>query len=141
MNIFGKTTKTTRILIVGDTGPAMEKLRNRITVFWPSDMPVKTTPVYCAWAEEAIEAIKEYQPDILLLNDVFRRDDKTGRDVARWIDQHYHSPIRVAAYSDRPEAELRQLFSRAKCVKYFISGDRVRDFVDDCLRKEDAARD
>lgn len=128
--------KKIKILIVDDQGPVLEWLQGRIGIFWPPDIAVKTTAVYCAWADEAIEAIKEYQPDILLLNYAFRHDERTGRDVARWIDQNYRSPIRVAAHSDRSEEELRQLFSGTECVKYFISGESVRDFVEECTRKE-----
>jgi hypothetical protein len=124
-----------KILIVDDTGSVLEKLEGRIGIFWPPDIPVKTVAVYCGWADEAIEAIKEYQPDILLLNYAFRRDEKTGRDVARWIDQNYRTPICVAAHADRPEEDLRQLFRGTECVKYFISGDRIKDFVEDFTRK------
>ncbi|OFV91785.1 MAG: hypothetical protein A3H95_02365 [Acidobacteria bacterium RIFCSPLOWO2_02_FULL_64_15] len=92
--------------------------------------------MYCLSADEAIEAIQEYQPDILLLNYSFRGGDKTGRDVALWMDRNYRSPIRVAAHSDRSEEDLRQLFKGTECVKYFISGDRIKDFIEDCTRKE-----
>jgi hypothetical protein len=114
----------------------LERLERRIGIFWPPDIPVKTAAVYCAWADEAIEAIKEYQPDILLLNYAFRGDEKTGRDVARWIDQTYRTPIRVAAHSDRSEEDLRQLFRGTECVKYFICGDRIKEFIEDCTRKK-----
>ena len=135
MKIFDQKTK---ILIVDDDGSVLERLERRIDIFWPPDIPVKTAAVYCAWADEAIEAIKEYQPDILLLNCAFRNDEKTGRDVARWIDQNYRTPIRVAVHSDRSEEDLRQLFRGTECVKYFISGDRIKDFIEDCTRKEKA---
>ena len=135
MKIFDKTVK---ILIVDDQGSVLDWLKRRIEIFWPPDIPVKTTAVYCVWADEVIEAIKEYQPDILLLNYAFRNDEKTGRDVARWIDQNYRTPIRVAAHSDRSEEDLRQLFSGTECVKYFICGERIKDFVEECTRKEKA---
>ena len=135
MKIFDKRIK---ILIVDDHGSVLERLERRIGIFWPPDIPVKTTAVYCAGADEAIEAIKEYHPDILLLNYAFRGDEKTGRDVARWIDQKYRTPIRVAAHSDRSEEDLRQLFRGTECVKYFICGDRIKEFIEDCTRKEKA---
>ena len=135
MNIFQKKLK---ILIVGDQGSVLERIEGRMRIFWPPDIPAKTVAVFCASAVETIEAIKEYRPDILLLNDAFRKDEKTGRDVARWIDQSYRTPIRVAVHSDRPEEDLRQLFSGAECVKYFISGDRIKDFIENCTRKERA---
>ena len=135
MNIFGKKIK---ILIVDDQGAVLDRLKKRIAFFWPPDIRVKTTAVYCAWADEAIEAIKEYRPDILLLNYAFRKDEKTGRDVARWIDQHYRTPILVAAHSDRSEEDLRQLFSGTECVKCFICGERIKEFIENCTRKEKA---
>ncbi|MBI4204675.1 MAG: hypothetical protein HY527_06585 [Betaproteobacteria bacterium] len=138
MKIFGKKTK---ILIVGDHGSPLERLKGRFDIFWPPDIPAKTTAVYCAWADEAIEAIKEYRPDILLLNYAFLQDEKTGRDVARWIDQNYRTPIRVAAHSDRSEEDLRQLFAGTECVKDFICGDRIKEFVEDCTREEKADGD
>lgn len=131
MKIFDRKVK---IVIIDDHAPVLERLKGRISTFWPPDIPVKTTAVYCGWAEEAVEAIKEFQPDILLLNYAFERDQKTGRDVARWIDRNYRAPIDVAIHSDRSEEDLRQLFSGIKCVKYFISGDRVRDFIDDLMK-------
>ena len=135
MRLFQKKMK---IVIIGDQGPVLERLERRIDIFWPPDVPVKTVAVHCAWADEAIEAVKEYQPDVLLLNYAFRRDEKTGRDVVRWIDQNYRLPIRVAVHSDRPEDDLHQLFSGTACVKYFISGDNIKDFVEDCARREKA---
>ncbi len=138
MNIFGKTV----ILIIDDHGSVLEWLKRRIGIFWPPEIPVKTSAVLCAWADEAIEAIKEYKPDILLLNYTFRGDEKkTGRDVARWIDQNYRLPIRVAAHADRSEEDLRQLFRGTECVKYFICGDSIKDFIEDCTRKEKADGD
>jgi hypothetical protein len=116
---------------VGDRGLVLEWLENRIAVFWPPDIPVKTTVVYCAWADEVIETVQEYEPDILLLNYPFVRDEKTGKDVARWIDHYYRKPILVAAYTDRPEEDLRPLFKGTECVKYFICGDRIKDFVEE----------
>ncbi|MBI2149208.1 MAG: hypothetical protein HYU27_01205 [Acidobacteria bacterium] len=127
-----------QILIVGDHGPTLEKLESRIAIFWPPDIPVKTTAVYCAWADEVIETLTEYWPDILLLNFKFRHDERTGKDVALWIDQNYRQPILVAAYSDNTEEDLRQLFSGAECVKYFIRGDRIKDFIEDCITKDKA---
>lgn len=123
--------KRVRILIVGDTGFALERIESRLKIFWPPDIPMKTTAVYCAWSEEAIEAIGEYRPDILLLNYKFRKDEKTGIDVARWIDQNYRKPIRVAAYSEDPDEDLPELFKGAQCVRYFIRGDRIRNFVEE----------
>ncbi len=120
------------ILIVGDTGSVLERIKNRIDLFWPPGIPVKATAVFCGWAEEVIEAVGEYRPDVLLLNYSFRGDQRTGKDVALWMDRNYRRPIRVAAYGDQPEDELRQLFAGAECVKYFISGDRFRDFVEYC---------
>ena len=122
--------KKTKILIVDDHVPVLEWLERRIGIFWPPDIPVKTAAVFCAWADETIEAIKEYQPDILLLNYAFEHDEKTGRDVARWIDQNYRTPIRVAVHSDRSEDDLRQAFRDTECVKYFICGDRIKDFIE-----------
>ena len=126
------------LVIVGDNGSVLERIVGRIGIFWPPDIPVKTTAVYCAWADEAIETVKEYRPDILLLNETFRKDEKTAKDVARWIDQNYRKPIRVAVYSDRSEEDLRRFFTATECVKYFICGDRIRDFVEDCTRKGNA---
>lgn len=123
-----------QILIVDDRGPVLERLESRIAIFWPPDIPVKTTAVYCAWADEVIEAIEEYRPDILLLNYTFRHDKKTGKDVALWIDRNYRKPIFVAAHSDNTEEDLRLLFSGTECVKYFICGDRIKDFIEDCIR-------
>ena len=134
MKIFGRKIK---ILVVDDQGPVLEWLERRIGIFWPPDIPVKTVAVYCVTADEAIEAIKEYQPHILLLNYAFQRDEKTGRDVARWIDQKYRTPILVAAHSGRSEEDLRQLFRGTECVKYFICGDRIKDFIEDCTRSQD----
>ena len=138
MKIFDKKTK---VLIVDDRGPELDRLKRRIDLFWPPEIPVKTSAVYCAWADEAIEAIKEYRPDILLLNYAFRGDEKTGRDVARWIDQNYRTPIRVAAHSDRSEEDLRELFRGTECVKDFISGDRIKEFIEHCTSKEKAEGD
>jgi len=136
VKIFQKKIK---ILIIDDQGAVLEKLKRRIGFFWPPDIPAKTVAMYCAWADEAIEALKEYQPDILLLNYAFRKDKKTGRDVALWIDQNYRRPIRVAAHSaDCSEEDLRQLFQGTECVKYFLCGERIRDFIEDCTRKESA---
>ena len=135
MKIFDKRMK---ILIVDDQGSVLERLKGRIGIFWPPDIPVKTAAVFCAWADEVIEAIKEYHPDILLLNYAFKNDEKTGRDVARWIDQNYRIPIRVAVHSDRSEADLRALFRGTECVKYFICGDRIKEFIEDCIRNEKA---
>ncbi len=131
MNIFARKI---RILIVDDHGPVLERLKGRIDIFWPPDIPVKTAAVHCVGADEVIEAIKEYQPDILLLNYAFRADEKTGRDVARWIDQNYRTPIRVAVHSDRSEEDLRQLFRGTECVKYFICGDRIGEFIEEWTR-------
>ncbi len=131
LKIFGKKIK---ILIVDDHGSVLDRLKRRVGIFWPPDIPVKTIAAYCAWADEAIEAIREYQPDILLLNYAFVKDEKTGRDVARWIDQNYRTPIRVAAHSDRSEEDLRQLFTGTECVKCFIYEDRIKEFIEDCTR-------
>jgi len=131
--------KKIRILIIDDQGAVLEKLKRRIAIFWPPDIPAKTVAMYCAWADEAIEALKEYQPDVLLLNYKFRRDAKTGRDVALWIEQNYRKRIVVAAHSaDYSEEDLRQLFQGTECVKYFLCGERIRDFIEDCTRKESA---
>lgn len=132
-------TRKTRILILDDRGPVLERLQSRIEIFWPSsDIPVKTLAMYCGWGNEAIEAIKEIRPDILLLNHVFRKDDGGAREVTRWIDQHYRAPLLVAVHSDQPEDEVRQFFADAACVKYFICGDLIRDFVEYCLSKRTA---
>ncbi|MBI4520340.1 MAG: hypothetical protein HY701_05860 [Gemmatimonadetes bacterium] len=136
-----KILERTRILIVGDKGSVLEFLQGRIDFFWPPDIPGKTTAVFCAWADEAIEAIKEYEPEVLLLNYAFRADEMTGKDVARWIDRNYRAPIRVAAYSERPDEDLRELFKGTECVKHFILGDRVKEFVEECTRKEKADGD
>jgi len=122
-----------KVLIVSDLGSVLDRLQGRLSIFWPPEKPVKITPVYCAWADEAIEAIQEYRPDILILTYAFRKDEKTGKDVARWIDENYRKPILVAAHSDDTEDELRELFSGTQCVKYFIAGDRVRDFIENCV--------
>ena len=132
MNIFQRKIK---ILIIDDQGAVLERLKRRIGIFWPPDIPVKTVAVYCAWANEAIEAIEEYRPHILLLNYAFRHDEKTGRDVARWIDQNYPRRMLVAAHSDRSDEDLRQLFSGTECVKYFICGDGIKEFIEDCTRR------
>jgi hypothetical protein len=129
VKLFGKKTK---ILIVGDQGAVLERLEGRVRLFWPADVPAKTVAVYCGWAEEAIEAVKEYQPDILLLNHAFRNDEKTGRDVARWIDENYRRPLRVAVHGDLPQAELRRLYAGAECVTHVMSGEGVRDFIEGC---------
>lgn len=134
MKIFARRMK---ILIVDDQGSVLERLKRRIDIFWPPDIPVKISAVYCAWADEVIEAIQEYQPDILLLNYAFRGDEKTGRDVARWIDQNYRAPIYVAAHSDRSEEDLRQLYKGTECIKYFICGDRIKAFVENITTKEE----
>ena len=55
MKIFDKRMK---ILIVDDQGSVLERLKGRIGIFWPPDIPVKTAAVFCAWADEVIEAIK-----------------------------------------------------------------------------------
>ena len=124
------------IIIVDDQGAVLDRIKKRIEFFWPPDIPMKATAVYCGWAEEVVETIKEFRPDILLLNCVFKKDNKrTGKDVARWIDQNYKRPMLVAAHSDRPEEEIREFFSGTQCVKYFISGDRFRDFVEYCTQK------
>lgn len=138
VNILARKVK---ILIVDDRGSVLEWLKGRIEIFWPADVPFKATAVFCGWADEAIEAIKEYRPDILLLNYAFRGDDKTGVDVARWIDRNYRARMRVAVHSDRAEDELRELFKGTECVKHFISGDRVKEFVEACTRKEHAGAD
>ncbi|MCC6850280.1 MAG: hypothetical protein IT294_17450 [Deltaproteobacteria bacterium] len=133
MRLFAKKT---RILIVGDEGPVLAKLRARIELFWPAEIPMKIVAVFCGWADEAIDSIADYRPDILLLAHAFRRDEKTGRDVARWIDEHYQAPIHVAVHGDLAGAELRQLFEGARCVTHFISGEGVRDFLRDCIPRE-----
>jgi len=130
--------RKTRILIVGDRGPVLEWLQGRIDIFWPPEIPVKTLAMYCAWGNEAIEAIKEYQPDILLLNHVFRQDEGAAREVARWIDEDYSAPFVVAVYSDQPEEDVRTFFAGARCVTYFICGDRLRDFVEYCISRRTA---
>ena len=131
--------KKTRVLIIGDEGAVLQKLRARVELFWPADISVKTVAVFCGWADEAIVSIADYRPDVLLLNHAFRRDEKTGRDVARWIDEHYGAPIHVAVHGDLAEAELRQLFEGVRCVSHFISGEGVREFIRDCTRRASAA--
>ena len=132
--------KKVRILIIGDYGAVLDRLKQRIALFWPPEIPVKTVAMYCGWAEEAVGAIKEFQPDIILLNYKFRHDEeRTGRDVALWIDRNYGKPVRVAAHADRSEEDLRQLFSGAKCVKYFLCGERLKEFIEDWTREEKTA--
>ncbi len=123
-----------QLLIVGDQGSVLDRIENRIGIFWPPEIPLKTTAVYCGWAQEVIETVGDYRPDILLLNCVFRHDIETGKDVALWIDRNYRRPILVAAHSDRPEADMREFFRGTECVKYFISGDSIRDFVEYCTQ-------
>lgn len=130
--------RKTRILIVDDRGPVLERLQSRIDIFWPPDIPVKTLAMYCAWGNEVIEAIREYQPDILLLNHVFRQDEGAAREVARWIDQNHPADMLVAVHSDQPEEDVRQFFAGVACVKYFLCGDRVKDFIEYCLSKRTA---
>lgn len=125
--------RSIKILIVDDKGSVLEKLDGRIKIFWPEDVPVKATPIYCAWADETIEAIQEYQPDILLLNYKYIRDEKTGKDVALWIDQNYWKPIYVAAHSDLPEEEMREHFKGTRCIRYFISGDGIKAFIENAV--------
>ncbi|MCC6764131.1 MAG: hypothetical protein IT293_05660 [Deltaproteobacteria bacterium] len=130
--------KKTRVLVVCDDPAVLAKLRARVELFWPADIPVKTLAVFCGWADEAIDSIKDYRPDVLLLTHAFRRDEKTGRDVARWIDEHYRAPIHVAVHGDVAEAELRRLFEGVRCVSHFIAGEGVREFIRDCTRPERA---
>jgi hypothetical protein len=129
--------KKTRALIIGDEGTVLAKLRARVELFWPADVPVKTLAVFCGWADEAIDSIEDYRPDVLLLPHAFRRDEeKTGRDVARWIDEHYRAPIYVAVHGDLAEAELRQRFEGIRCVRYFLSGEGVRELIRDYIQGE-----
>jgi DNA-binding NarL/FixJ family response regulator len=95
---------------------------------------MKLVAVFCGWAEEAIDTIKEIRPDVLLLNHSFRLDEKTGLDVARWIDAEHRAPIRVAVYGDLSQEELRQLYGDVECVGHFLSGEGVREFIADCMR-------
>src|SRR3990167_5427512 len=97
VTMFGRKT---RVLILDDRGPVLERLQSRFDVFWPPEIPVKTLAMYCAWGNEAIEAIKEIQPDILVLNHVFRKDEGAAREVTQWIDQKYPAPLIVAVHSD-----------------------------------------
>ncbi|OFW07111.1 MAG: hypothetical protein A3I61_08365 [Acidobacteria bacterium RIFCSPLOWO2_02_FULL_68_18] len=135
MTMFGRKT---RVLILDDRGPVLERLQSRFDVFWPPEIPVKTLAMYCAWGNEAIEAIKEIQPDILVLNHVFRKDEGAAREVTQWIDQKYPAPLIVAVHSDEPEDDVRRFFAGAACVKFFICGERVRDFIEYCLSKRTA---
>jgi hypothetical protein len=130
--------KKTRVLILGDEPAMLGKLRGRVELFWPADIPAKTLAVFCGWADEAIDAIRDFRPDVLFLNHAFQRDERTGRDVARWIDDHFPTPIRVAAYGDLPEAELRELYRDVRCVEHILSGEGVRDFIDACTKRESA---
>ena len=124
-----------RVLILGDQGAVLDRLRSRITIFWPAEIPVKIAPVFCVVADEAIEAVKEYRPDILLLSFAQKREENAGRKVAEWIDRKYRKPILVAAHSDNTEEEMRQLFEGIRCVSYCIPGDRIKSFIEDCVIK------
>lgn len=133
MRLFGKKT---RFLILGDEPARLGKLRGRVELFWPADTPVKTLAVFCGWVDEAIDVIQDFRPDVLLLNHAFRRDERTGRDVSRWIDEHCRAPIRVAVYGDILETELRELYRDVRCVEHVLSGEGVRDFIDACTKRE-----
>jgi len=137
VRLFGKKT---RVLILGDEPAMLGKLRGRVELFWPADIPVKTLAVFCGWVDEAIDVIQDFRPDVLLLNHAFRRDERTGRDVARWIDEHSRAPIRVAVYGDLLETELRELYRDVRCVEHVLSGEGVRDFIDACTKPEYARR-
>ncbi len=135
LGIFGKPRR--EIIIVGDHGAALEHAKKRIEFFWPPEIKVKIIAVYCVSAVEAVEAVQEYRPALILLHAVFKNDKRTGKDVALWIDRNYKHPILVAAYADLPEEELRKFFDGAQCIHYFIAGDRFRDFVEYCTQKQE----
>ncbi|MEB2283719.1 MAG: hypothetical protein B6D46_15735 [Polyangiaceae bacterium UTPRO1] len=134
MRLFAKKV---RVLIIGDDGPILGKLRGRVELFWPEDVPMKLRALFCGWADEAIDGIKDFRPDVLLLNHVFQRDQQTGVDVARWVDAHYRTPIRVAVHADCSEAELRPLYRDIECVEHFICGESVPEFIRACTQEKD----
>lgn len=59
--------------------------------------------VRCDTADDAIEAIAEYQPDVVFLDFYFEpattKAAKTGADVARWIRDNYTKIVSVAVHS------------------------------------------
>lgn len=59
--------------------------------------------VCCNTADSAIEAIAEYQPDVVFLDYYFEpattKGAKTGADVARWIRDTYKKDVSVAVHS------------------------------------------
>ncbi len=129
-----------KILIVDDFVFVLERLKELISVLWPSEIPVEVIAVQCLWADAAIRAVEKYQPDFLLLDYSFRGDEKTGKDVALWIDRNYQKPIHVATHSRRPENEARRLFSGAECVKHFIYGfldtEHLKEFIESCTKQK-----
>ena len=128
-----------KILIVDDHDYVPDGLKMWIAAFWPPEVPPEVVTALCSSADLAIEAVKDYQPDVLFLDYSFGgRDRKTGKDVALWIDRNYQKPIRVATHSSH--YNVRELFSGAECVKHFISGisdtEHIKKFIEHCTGRK-----
>lgn len=79
--------------------------------------------VSCQVADEAIQAIGEYGPDVLFLDFNYQpaldKSAKTGADVATWVAVHYTKPIFIATHSTR--SDVRKLFGNNHNVTHFVS--------------------
>lgn len=127
-----------KVLIVDDHVYVLEGLKEQVVEYWPSEVSLEVVAVPCFSGDEAIEAVKSHQPDILFL-DYSLGGDKTGKDVALWIDEHYQKPIRVATQTLREEEKARELFAGTRCVTYYLPQgimdfDRIREFVESCAK-------